>query len=166
MSHYYYRKAYTPDVKSLLAESLNFRDPPQAFLLLRQPRTVAAAESGFAKVRANGALVTVGGPDTNTADSTHIGPGWYAVQFFGNYPSSINADNVVVNTTAVSADGAYGVSNAVVATADANQITVVVFTWKSSNTDMTVDNSFFITVFTTPDPMEAGHQTQAQSDPR
>lgn len=35
----------------------------------------AAAESGFAKVRADGSLATVGGPDTNTATSSHLAAG-------------------------------------------------------------------------------------------
>jgi hypothetical protein len=72
----------------------------------------AAAESGFAKVRANGSLATVGGPDTNTATSSRLAAGVYSVQFFGSYPSQTTADKVAVTTTAESA--IYGVSNATV----------------------------------------------------
>jgi hypothetical protein len=112
----------------------------------------AAAESGFAKVRADGSLATFGGPDTNTATSTRVGQGVYSVQFFGSFPSQTTSDKIVVNTTAESAQ--YGVSNAVAASADAGQITVYVYTW-TSNTLTTTDNTFFITVFTTPDPIGA-----------
>ena len=113
----------------------------------------AAAESGFAKVRANGSLATVGGPDTNTATSSRLAAGVYSVQFFGSYPSQTTADKVAVTTTAESA--IYGVSNATVTSADSGQITVLVYTWVSSNTSTTVDNTFFVAIFTTPDPIAA-----------
>ncbi len=104
----------------------------------------AAAEDGFAAVNANGTLRTFGGPNTIAAASIKNSAGTYTVTFSGTYPPTTTPSTVVVNTTAESLQ--FGVSNAVVTSANPAQIDVVVFTWPSPTFNVT-DNAFFISVF-------------------
>lgn len=104
----------------------------------------AAAQAALAKCDAAGNLKTYGGFNTNGASCQKAGAGYYRITFDGLYALS-NADDVVINATAESAQ--FGVSNAYVISATVSQIVVGLYTWQS-NTTTTTDNTFFITVFT------------------
>lgn len=127
------------------SENLPIFSSPRRFvvatLLIADP---AAAQSAFAEVNADCNIAAYGGSDTTTAFCNYLGPGVYEINFNGNFPGQTTPDKVVVNTTAESVQ--YGVSNAVVTFASFAAINVTVFTWVS-DTLVTSDNAFFVTVF-------------------
>jgi len=111
------------------------------------------AQSAFAKVNGNGAVVTFGGSDTTSASAVHSGIGQYTVTFNGTYLPTITNNDVVINTTAESFN--YGVTNAFVISATPAQIVIYVYVWTSSNLNL-LDNPIFISVNVgTPPPLAA-----------
>jgi len=105
----------------------------------------ATAQAAFARVDANGNVLTFGGLNALSATVAHsAGTGYYEVTFNGLFGVS-GPNSVVVNSTAESLQ--YGVSNNYVVSATTSQITVGVFTWVSNNL-VTVDNPFYVTVNT------------------
>lgn len=102
-----------------------------------------AAQSAFAKVRANGTVATFGGTDASSATAVHSATGQYTVTFNGTFLPTITNDDVVINTTAESFN--YGVTNAFVISANPAQIVIYVYVWTSSNLNL-LDNPIFITI--------------------
>ena len=108
----------------------------------------AAAQSGVAKVGANGALLASGGGDTTSVSVAHTASsGYYEVTFNGTYTLSFGANSVIINSTAESTQ--WGVTNAYVVSATANQIIVGVYTWQSFTSFDLRDNTFFVSMQTT-----------------
>jgi hypothetical protein len=112
----------------------------------------ASAQSGFAKIRANGTVATFGGADTTTVGAVRSSLGQYTVTFTGVFAVS-TADDVVIHTTAESSD--YGVTNAYVLSANASTIVVYVYVWKS-NTLALMDQAIFIGINVGSPPVVAG----------
>lgn len=113
------------------------------FVLTLFTAVSASAQSGFAKIRANGTVATFGGSDTTTVGAVHSGVGQYTVTFTGAYLPTITADDVVINTTAESIN--FAVTNTFVSSANPNQIVVFVFAWVSSTLAF-LDNPVFVTI--------------------
>lgn len=106
----------------------------------------AAAQSGSAKVGANGALLSSGGWDTFSATSVRSSQGHYLVTFNGFYTLSAGANSVIINSTAESTQ--WGVTNASVISASQSQIIIEVYTWQSFTSFDLRDNNFFVTIDT------------------
>ena len=106
----------------------------------------AAAQSCSAKVRADGVALAFGGWDTTSVTASRLGTGHYQVICNGVYTlTPTEAYHTYLSSTAESAQ--YGVSNARVLSANANQIIFEVWTWISSNSTP-VDNNFYVIVHT------------------
>jgi hypothetical protein len=122
------------------------------FVLMLFSAVSASAQSGFAKVVANGTVATFGGSDTTTVGAVRTSLGQYDVTFTGVFAVT-TADDVVINTTAQSAN--FGLTNALVTFANASTIVVHVFVWRS-NDQVLLDNAFFITINIGSAPVVAG----------
>jgi hypothetical protein len=68
------------------------------------------------------------------------------VDFTGVFPTDINANKLVLNSTSESGNPAYGVTNAYVTSASGTTISVGVYIWHSS--DLTQENgTAWVTVY-------------------
>ncbi|HEY2775003.1 MAG TPA: hypothetical protein VGK20_13230 [Candidatus Binatia bacterium] len=99
---------------------------------------------GYAKVNADGTIVTFGGRGTASVTASVNAPGYHTVKFMGKYPSDIDVSKVVVQTTAEAAS--YGVTNDTVTAASPTEIDIDVSDWESDNTIVTGSN-VFITIY-------------------
>jgi hypothetical protein len=108
---------------------------------------VAKSGKAIATARIDGftpSIVTFGGSKTKAATVAKLGAGDYQVTFTGNYPKGINANSLILNSTAESS--IFAVSNAVVDSASSATLVIEVSTFDPFLED-DEDNNCFVAVY-------------------
>ncbi|HXC50509.1 MAG TPA: hypothetical protein VN634_06495 [Candidatus Limnocylindrales bacterium] len=105
----------------------------------------SAAKKGAAVGLANvslfaGTIASKGGKGTTDVTITSFSPGFVDLKFTGKYPDDITPGNVILQSTAQSAN--YSVTNGFVSSASPTEIDVTIYEWSSDTLNNQTDNVF------------------------